>query len=85
MKDHNVKRVAVVTSIGTGDSIQQAPLMFKILMKTVMKKTMLDKNNQEKLFLDESSLGSDLEYVGYFVMSPILFLFAATVLFDQGN
>lgn len=62
MKDHNVKRVAVVTSIGTGDSIQQAPLMFKILMKTVMKKTMLDKNNQEKLFLDESSLGSDLDY-----------------------
>ncbi len=31
------KRIAVVTSIGAGDSEKQAPLMFKALMYTVMK------------------------------------------------
>ena len=35
MKANDVKRVAVVTSIGTGDSEKQAPFFFKILMMTV--------------------------------------------------
>jgi len=34
MKAKDVKRVAVVTSIGTGDSEKQAPFFFKILMMT---------------------------------------------------
>ena len=36
MKKYDVKRVAVVTSIGAGDSKDQAPFMFKMLMMTVM-------------------------------------------------
>lgn len=35
MKGNDVKRLAVVTSIGTGDSEKQAPFFFKILMMTV--------------------------------------------------
>jgi hypothetical protein len=38
MKENAVKRLAVVTSIGAGDSESQAPLPFKLLMWTVMKK-----------------------------------------------
>jgi uncharacterized protein YbjT (DUF2867 family) len=47
MKDKGVKRLAVVTSIGAGDSENQAPFFFKVLMWTAMKKIFLDKNNQE--------------------------------------
>lgn len=47
MKKNDVKRIAVVTSIGAGDSKDQAPFAFKILMSTVMKKIFNDKNNQE--------------------------------------
>jgi hypothetical protein len=46
MKKKGTKRVAVITSIGAGDSENQAPLPFKILMMTVMKKIFIDKNNQ---------------------------------------
>lgn len=56
----SAKRIAVVTSIGTGDSQDQAPLMFKILQKTVMKSVFEDKNNQEKLFLEGP--GKELDY-----------------------
>ena len=49
MKKYNVKRIAVVTSIGTGDSVNQAPLFFKLIMWTAMKSIMKDKNNQEDL------------------------------------
>ena len=55
------KRIAVVTSIGAGDSEQQAPLMFKALMYTVMKGIFTDKNNQEKLFLSPEGPGQGLE------------------------
>ena len=48
MKEKGVKRIAVVTSIGAGDSKDQAPFAFKLLMMTVMKKVFNDKNNQEK-------------------------------------
>ena len=60
MKKYDVKRVAVVTSIGAGDSKDQAPFMFKILMNTVMSSIFADKNNQEALFT--SGPGKDLEW-----------------------
>mmetsp|Transcript_4283 Transcript_4283/g.5548 ORF Transcript_4283/g.5548 Transcript_4283/m.5548 type:complete len:264 (+) Transcript_4283:78-869(+) len=60
MKKKSVKRIAVITSIGCGDSAQQAPFSFRMLMRTVMKKVIKDKNNQEKLFLEGP--GSSLEY-----------------------
>lgn len=49
MKKNDVKRLSVVTSIGAGDSENQAPFFFKILMMTAMKKIFVDKNNQEKV------------------------------------
>jgi NAD(P)H-binding len=57
MKENGVKRIAVVTSIGAGDSKDQAPFAFKLLMWTVMKKIFTDKNNQE-----EVTANSGLEY-----------------------
>ena len=57
MKKNDVKRVAVITSIGAGDSKDQAPFFFKILMATAMKKIFNDKNNQE-----EAVKNSGLEY-----------------------
>ena len=63
MKKYNVKRIAVVTSIGVGDSVRQAPLFFKLIMWTAMKSIMKDKNNQEDLFLESTGApGADLEY-----------------------
>ena len=62
MKKYDVKRVAVVTSIGAGDSFKdQAPFMFKMLMMTVMSSIFTDKNNQEALFTD-GGVGRDLEW-----------------------
>lgn len=58
MKDKGVKRLAVVTSIGAGDSKSQAPFFFKVLMATAMKKIFNDKNNQE-----EAVRKSGLDYV----------------------
>ncbi|GMH59704.1 hypothetical protein TrRE_jg7492 [Triparma retinervis] len=49
MKENGVKRVSVVTSIGVGNSKDQAPFFFKVLMATVMKSIFNDKNNQEEL------------------------------------
>jgi uncharacterized protein YbjT (DUF2867 family) len=57
MKAKGVKRLAVVTSIGAGDSESQAPFFFKVLMWTAMKKIFTDKNNQEAVVAQ-----SDLEY-----------------------
>lgn len=57
MKEKGVKRLAVITSIGAGDSKDQAPFFFKILMATAMKKIFNDKNNQE-----EEVKKSGLEY-----------------------
>ncbi|GMH83198.1 hypothetical protein TrVE_jg3757 [Triparma verrucosa] len=56
MKANGVKRVSVVTSIGAGDSKDQAPFMFKVLMATVMKNIFVDKNNQEELVKSSSDL-----------------------------
>jgi len=60
MKNKGVKRIAVVTSIGAGDSENQAPFFFKVLMWTAMKKIFTDKNNQEALFFNGP--GKDLEF-----------------------
>ena len=57
MREKGVKRLAVVTSIGTGDSIDQAPFFFRILMATAMSKIFKDKNEQEKVVMN-----SGLEY-----------------------
>ena len=57
MKEKGVKRLAVVTSIGAGDSENQAPFFFKVLMWTAMKKIFVDKNNQEQVTQE-----SGLEY-----------------------
>lgn len=58
----NAKRISVITSIGAGDSENQAPMMFKALMYTVMKGIFTDKNNQERLFLSEDGPGHELEW-----------------------
>jgi len=47
MKRAGVKRLIAVTSIGVGDSKDQVPLAFKMLMKTILKKPMEDKERQE--------------------------------------
>lgn len=65
MKKRNIKRVAVVTSIGAGDSENQAPLVFKALMYTVMKGIFADKNNQEGLFLKPDAVGKELGACSY--------------------
>lgn len=62
MKKVGAKRVAVVTSIGAGDSENQAPFFFKMLMYTMMSKIFKDKNNQEALFLGPYAPGADLEF-----------------------
>ena len=50
-------RISVVTTIGAGDSMNQAPFAFKLLM-TVMTRS-ADKNKQERLL---NGPGGDLEY-----------------------
>jgi len=59
-KKYGVKRISVVTTVGAGDTMDQAPWTFKILMKTMMQKIVDDKNAQEALFLEGS--GADLEF-----------------------
>jgi nucleoside-diphosphate-sugar epimerase len=59
-KAYGVKRISVVSTIGAGDSMDQAPWTFKILMNTVMKTVMVDKNAQEALFFEGP--GADLDF-----------------------
>jgi predicted mannosyl-3-phosphoglycerate phosphatase (HAD superfamily) len=61
MKKTRAKRIAVVTSIGAGDSENQAPLAFKMLMYTVMRGIFEDKNNQESLFLSPNGIGRECD------------------------
>lgn len=49
MQALGVSRVIAVTSIGVGDSVNQVPFAFKMLMKTVLRKPMEDKERQEAL------------------------------------
>eukprot|EP00928_Gymnodinium_smaydae_P043255 TRINITY_DN29021_c0_g1_i1.p1 TRINITY_DN29021_c0_g1~~TRINITY_DN29021_c0_g1_i1.p1 ORF type:complete len:323 (-),score=65.37 TRINITY_DN29021_c0_g1_i1:117-1007(-) len=62
MKLVGARRIAVVSSIGVGDSENQAPFFFKVLMRTMMRKIFKDKNNQEALFLTPEGPGSDLDF-----------------------
>ncbi|MCB0034804.1 MAG: NAD(P)H-binding protein, partial [Anaerolineales bacterium] len=55
MQHQHIGRLLVVTSIGVGDSKDQVPFFFKMLMKTVLKKVMADKNIQEQ-YVRESGL-----------------------------
>ena len=59
-KAHGVSRISVISTVGAGDSMDQAPWTFKLLMNTMMSKVMVDKNAQEGLFL--RGPGADLEY-----------------------
>ena len=47
MQRLNVRRLLVVSSLGVGDSKDQVPFFFKVLMKTALRKTMEDKEAQE--------------------------------------
>lgn len=49
MEAAGVGRLIVVTSIGVGDSSEQVPFAFRMLMKTVLRKAMADKEQQEAL------------------------------------
>ncbi len=55
MNTHGVRRIVVVTSIGVGDSKNQVPTFFKLLMKTALRKVMAAKEEQEQL-VKESGL-----------------------------
>lgn len=59
-KAHGVKRISIITTVGAGDTMDQAPWTFKLLMQTMMQKVIDDKNAQEALFLDGP--GADLEF-----------------------
>lgn len=48
MKANGVSKISVVTTIGAGDSMDQAPWAFRLLMMTVMSSIMADKNKQEE-------------------------------------
>merc|ERR1719282_588526 len=61
-KANGVKRISVVTTIGAGDSMDQAPWAFRLLMMTVMSSIMADKNKQEDLFMKPGSPGAELEF-----------------------
>jgi len=63
MKSKDLTNIAVVTSIGAGDSYEQAPLAFKLFMWTILKDAFVDKNAQESLFLDPAAPGGDLDFV----------------------
>ncbi|MCA9989411.1 MAG: SDR family oxidoreductase [Ardenticatenaceae bacterium] len=49
MEAQKVRRLIVITSIGVGESKDQVPLAFKMLMKSVLRKPMEDKERQEAL------------------------------------
>ncbi len=58
MNKQGIKRLVVVTAMGTGDSLEQVTLTFKMLMKTVLRKAYEDKERQEQLVRE-----SDLDWV----------------------
>ncbi len=52
MKTNGPQRLVIISSIGVGDSKDQVPFAFKMLMKTVLKKPMEDKERQEQIVRD---------------------------------
>ena len=57
MQAQGIRRIIVVSSIGVGDSKDQVPFVFKLFMRTVLRKAMEDKEAQEALLR-----ASDLEW-----------------------
>jgi putative NADH-flavin reductase len=49
MQRYGVSRLIVVSSLGVGESKDQVPLFFKVIMKTALRKAMADKEAQEAL------------------------------------
>ncbi len=49
MQQHGVRRLIIVSSLGVGDSKNQVPLYFKLIAKTVLRKAMRDKEQQEEI------------------------------------
>lgn len=49
MRDQGIRRVVVVTSLGVGDSRDQVPLFFRVLVKTALRGVMADKEEQERI------------------------------------
>lgn len=47
MQRYNVRRLIVVSSLGVGDSKHQVSFFFKVLMRTVLRKVIKDKEAQE--------------------------------------
>lgn len=54
MQQFGVPRLIAVTAIGVGDSRDNVPLAFKMLMKTVLRKAYEDKEIQEQLVRDSN-------------------------------
>lgn len=69
MQTNGVKRLIVITSIGVGDSKDQVSFAFKMLMKTVLKKAMEDKERQETA-VQESGLDWTIIRPGGLVDGP---------------
>ncbi len=51
MQQAGARRLVVITSLGVGDSKNQVPLAFKLLMKTALRAVMADKEAQEALVM----------------------------------
>jgi putative NADH-flavin reductase len=49
MQTQGVRRLIVVSSLGVGDSKNQVPFLFKLIMWTFLRKAMRDKEEQEKI------------------------------------
>jgi putative NADH-flavin reductase len=49
MREQGVRRLIAVTSLGVGDSQDQIPLVFRVLMKITLGKVMAAKEEQERL------------------------------------
>jgi putative NADH-flavin reductase len=47
MQGMGIQRLVIVSSLGVGDSKEKVPFFFKMLMSTVLKKAMQDKESQE--------------------------------------
>ena len=49
MQNEGIRRLIVITSLGVGDSAEQVALPFRMMMKTVLRKVMEDKERQEEI------------------------------------
>lgn len=58
MQAQDVRRLVVISAAGTGDSFRQLPFLLKILVKTLLRKTYADHEQQETYVRD-----SELDWV----------------------